>query len=84
MKIKVVVLSLLLTLGASSGVNAFWNNNGMNQWNNNWNPYNVWDPRYWMEEMEQTFYYGLKDFNNKLEQMDTTIDWGNSSYYKPE
>ena len=36
------------------------------------------------EEMEQTFYYGLKDFNNRLEQMDTTIDWGNSSYYKPE
>ena len=36
------------------------------------------------EEMEQTYYYSLKDFNNKLEQMDTIIDFGNSSYYSPE
>ena len=36
------------------------------------------------EEMEQTFYYGLEQINNSLEQMDTVIDWGNSSYYKPE
>ena len=35
------------------------------------------------EEMEQTFYYGLKDFTTRLEKMDEIIDFGNSSYYKP-
>ena len=35
------------------------------------------------EEMEQTFYYGLKNFTTRLEQMDEIIDFGNSSYYKP-
>jgi len=37
----------------------FGNNNG---WGNDYNPYDEWDPRYWMEEMENAFddddYYG--------------------------
>jgi len=28
---------------------------GNNGWNNNYNPYDEWDPRYWMEEMENAF-----------------------------
>lgn len=35
------------------------------------------------DEMERTFYYGLKEFNSSLDQMDVVIDFGNSSYYKP-
>jgi len=35
------------------------------------------------EEMERTFFYGLKEFNSSLEQMDEVVDFGNSSYYKP-
>jgi hypothetical protein len=35
------------------------------------------------EEMEQTFMYGLKNFNTSLQQMDEIVDFGNSSYYKP-
>ena len=35
------------------------------------------------EEMQQAFFYGLKDFTNSMEDMDKIIDFGNSSYYKP-
>jgi len=34
-------------------------------------------------EMEQTFYYGLKDFNSKLDGLTSIIDWNNSSFYTP-
>ena len=35
------------------------------------------------DEMERTFMYGLKDFNSDLNQLNTIIDWSNSSFYKP-
>ena len=36
------------------------------------------------EEMEQCFYYCLNKINGKtLDKMDTVVDWGNSSFYKP-
>ena len=35
------------------------------------------------DEMEQTFYYGLKDFNSKLDKLTSIIDWNNSSFYTP-
>ena len=34
-------------------------------------------------EMEQTFMYSCKDFNSKMDDMLLTIDWDNSSFYKP-
>jgi len=43
---KRTALSLLagLLLAAATNVSAWWGNN----WG--WNPYDPWDPRYWMEE----------------------------------
>lgn len=54
MKIKTLLLTLILMFSSVGSVNAFWNNGWNNSWNN-WNPYDVWDPRYWMEEMEDMF-----------------------------
>lgn len=42
---KVITTSLLL--GTSLNAAAWWGNNG---WD--WNPWPVWTPMYWMEEME--------------------------------
>lgn len=68
---KIIALSVFsaFVMGAASNVSAFWGSN------NDWecrgpygdipgcNPYDEWDPRYWMEEMEDAFddddnYYG--------------------------
>ncbi len=66
-KNKKILISLLIFIGISLSANAFWGNNwgnrgGGNGWGNgwgnnwgNWNPYDVWDPRYWLEEMEDAF-----------------------------
>lgn len=36
------------------------------------------------EEMKTNFYYCLNKINGKtLDKMDTVVDWGNSSFYKP-
>ncbi len=35
------------------------------------------------DEMERTYYYCMKRFTSSIDEMDTVIDWGNSSYYKP-
>lgn len=46
------VLALLLLSAASTSM-AWWNDNDHGPWGGgNWNPYDEWDPRYWMEEME--------------------------------
>ncbi len=59
-----VALSAMLFAGASQ---AWFGGNNWGPWNNGWdndyNPYDEWDPRYWMEEMEDMFddddyYYG--------------------------
>ena len=49
-----IVLSLLagLTLAAATNASAWWGNN----WG--WNPYDPWDPRFWMEEFFGGGYYG--------------------------
>ncbi|MCK5395305.1 MAG: hypothetical protein KAJ32_04895, partial [Gammaproteobacteria bacterium] len=61
-----LVMAVSLLLAATSSYAWFGNNNN-NSWGpwgggNNYNPYDEWDPRYWMEEMEQAFddddYYG--------------------------
>jgi len=52
MKNTIQALLALGLLGAASASQAWWGNNG---WGNHWNPYDVWDPRYWMEEMENAF-----------------------------
>ncbi|GMR01474.1 MAG: hypothetical protein BMS9Abin19_0864 [Gammaproteobacteria bacterium] len=61
----VMALSLLLAATSSfawGGNNSNWGPFGNNGWGNNYNSYDEWDPRYWMEEMENTFdndgYYG--------------------------
>jgi hypothetical protein len=68
-KIIAVSVFAVFMMGAVSNVSAFWGNN------NDWecmgpfgqipgcNPYDEWDPRYWMEEMEDMWddnddYYG--------------------------
>ena len=52
MKTFIKAFSFLLLMSAAGASQAWWGNNG---WGNGWNPYDVWDPRYWMEEMEQAF-----------------------------
>jgi len=51
---KPVTLSLLagLILAAATNASAWWGSN----WG--WNPYDPWDPRYWMEEFFGGGYYG--------------------------
>ena len=55
-----LIMAMSLLLAATSGYAWFGNNSGWG--GNNWNPYDEWDPRYWMEEMENAFddddYYG--------------------------
>ena len=54
--IRSMLALAMLTIATSSF--AWWGGG------NNWNPYDEWDPRYWMEEMEDVFdddddyYYG--------------------------
>ncbi len=55
-----VALAMSMMLAATSsfawgGGNNNWGPFGNNGWDNNYNPYDEWDPRYWMEEMENTF-----------------------------
>jgi hypothetical protein len=55
------LLAVMLLTAATSSF-AWFGNNGWG--NNGWNRYDVWDPRYWMDEMEDAFdddddyYYG--------------------------
>ena len=58
--IRSMLTVFLLTIATSSSA---WFGNNNNWGGNNWNPYDEWDPRYWMEEMENEFdddddYYG--------------------------
>ena len=52
---KKTLTIVILTLSLS--VSAFWGNNNSrnNQSWNNWNEYEVWEPRYWVEKMEDIF-----------------------------
>ncbi len=80
MKIKSLLLALILTLGSIVSANAFWNDWdrgwrggpwGGGPWGSygyDWNPYDVWDPRYWAEEFENVF---DDDW------------WGNNYYSRP-
>jgi len=46
-------MAISLLLAATSSY-AFFGGNDWDDWGGrNWNPYDEWDPRYWMEEMEQ-------------------------------
>ena len=66
----IMAVSILLAASSSyawfgndNGNNNSWGPFGGNSWGNNYNPYDEWDPRYWMEEMENAFdnddgYYG--------------------------
>ena len=45
-------LAAIAVFAVSTSANAWFGNDG---WGNNWNPYDEWDPRYWMEEMEDIF-----------------------------
>jgi len=55
--LSAIAASLLMVSGAS---NASWFGNngnnwgpfGGNGWGNDWNPYDEWDPRYWIREMD--------------------------------
>jgi hypothetical protein len=46
-------MAISLLLAATSSYAFFGNNNDWGGYGGNWNPYDEWDPRYWMEEMEQ-------------------------------
>jgi hypothetical protein len=46
-------LLALLLLSATGSSMAWWSDNDHGPWGGgDWNPYDEWDPRYWMEEME--------------------------------
>ena len=45
-------MAISLLLAATSSYAFFGNNNDWGGPGGNWNPYDEWDPRYWMEEME--------------------------------
>jgi len=50
---SLLAVALLTAAGTSM---AWWSDNddwGGGPWGGDWNPYDEWDPRYWMEEMEQ-------------------------------
>ncbi|WP_198266435.1 hypothetical protein [sulfur-oxidizing endosymbiont of Gigantopelta aegis] len=57
---KLIAISVFsaIVLGAASNASAFWGNNNDSECYGpygkipNCNPYDEWDPRYWMEEME--------------------------------
>ncbi len=57
---KIIAISVFtaFVLGAASNASAFWGNNNDSECYGpygkipNCNPYDEWDPRYWMEEME--------------------------------
>jgi len=56
--LSIVTITVLL-FTASSQASWFGNNNwgpgGGNGWSNGWNPYDEWDPRYWVREMDNQF-----------------------------
>ena len=72
----------IFAMTAALGANAFWNNNGPwnnNGWNNGYgynddngifgyNPYDFWDPRWYMEEM-----------SNMVDEFDD--EFGDNNYY---
>jgi hypothetical protein len=56
-------MAISLLLAATSSYAFFGNDNDWGGYGGNWNPYDEWDPRYWMEEMENEWdddddYYG--------------------------
>ena len=60
------ITATVLVMSNASYASWFGNNNdtpwGGNGWGNDWNPYDEWDPRYWIREMDNEFadddYYG--------------------------
>lgn len=74
----------IFAMAAALGANAFWNNNGPwnnNGWNNGYgynddngifgyNPYEFWDPRWYMEEM-----------SNMVDEFDDEFNNNNNGYY---
>lgn len=52
MRSKTKAIMALFLLSFATASQAWWGNNG---WGNDWNPYDVWDPRYWIEEMDNEF-----------------------------
>jgi hypothetical protein len=60
--IRSVLAVVLLAAASTSSAWFFDNDNYCPPWAYNCNPYDEWDPRYWMEEMEQEWddddYYG--------------------------
>jgi hypothetical protein len=50
-----LLLATVLMISAVSSASAFWGNN----WGGyGWNPYDPWDPRFWLEEFFGGGYYG--------------------------
>jgi hypothetical protein len=47
-----IALFAAITLVAASSASAFWSNNDRGGWDDE---YDEWDPRYWMDEMEDFF-----------------------------
>jgi hypothetical protein len=67
---KLLVIFVILSSLLVMPVSAYWGNNNNNPWSNpysNLNPYEIWNPRYWIEELEQIFdnndYWG-NNYNN--------------------
>ena len=56
---KLIGSTLAVALLTAAGTSmAWWDNDDdywRGPWGGDWNPYDEWDPRYWMEEMEQEF-----------------------------
>ena len=53
-KLFSMIFAVALMAYATAG-SAWWNDDdyyGGGPWGHDWNPYDEWDPRYWMEEME--------------------------------
>jgi len=52
------VTATVLVMSNASYASWFGNNDGPwggNGWGNDWNPYDEWDPRYWIREMDNEF-----------------------------
>ena len=64
--LPLTIASIALII-ASSSASAFWGNNNWGNNGYNYNPYDPWDPRFWMEEMENFWdndSYGGGPWNN--------------------
>mgnify|MGYP003985153221 FL=1 len=89
MKKIIAIFAMVAALGA----NAFWNNNNSMPWGNSYNnngyqsdngmfgynPYDYWDPRWYMEEMTNM----VDEIDDEISSNGNNNGWNNGYGYNP-